>query len=230
VSSATQYNEPSEQVVITDFGGVLDTVFSSPVASLIPADPYGLATPYGSYTFPNVSAYAQGTPPFIVQFASQANTMNYNSTQTDWWEHHIELRASSDYSTPPSSGVYAFTTQSLLAYLNAYEATNGIAYFDENYEQYDETTDTALAGYDWEGSASLTSVELVTAPSLAFTLSGNSLQLSWPTNFILQSTTNLIASNSWNNVLLAPTVSNNQYILTINTTNGNQFFRLKWNP
>lgn len=65
------------------------------------------------------------------------------------------------------------------------------------------------------------------SPSLLFTLLGNSLQFNWPTNFTLQSTTNLLVVNSWNNVLFTPALSNGQYTLTIYTTNAQQFFRLK---
>jgi regulation of enolase protein 1 (concanavalin A-like superfamily) len=65
------------------------------------------------------------------------------------------------------------------------------------------------------------------SPSLLFTLSGNSLQFNWPTNFTLQSTTNLMVSNGWSNVSFTPTLTNGQYTLAIYTTNGQQFFRLK---
>jgi hypothetical protein len=65
------------------------------------------------------------------------------------------------------------------------------------------------------------------SPSLPYTLSGNSLQFNWPTNFTLQSTTNLLASNSWSNVSFTPTVSNGQYTLAIYTTNAQHYFRLK---
>jgi len=65
------------------------------------------------------------------------------------------------------------------------------------------------------------------SPSLLFTFSGNALQFNWPTNFTLQSTTNLSVPNSWDNVLSTPTLSNGQYTLGIYTTNAMQFFRLK---
>jgi len=65
------------------------------------------------------------------------------------------------------------------------------------------------------------------SPSLLFTLSGNSLQFNWPTNFTLQTTTNLMVSNGWSNVSFSPTLTNGQYTLAIYTTNAQQFFRLK---
>lgn len=63
-------------------------------------------------------------------------------------------------------------------------------------------------------------------PSLLFTPSANSLQFNWPTNFTLQSTTNLLVSNSWSNVSFTPTLTNGQYALAIYTTNAQRFFRL----
>lgn len=59
--------------------------------------------------------------------------------------------------------------------------------------------------------------------------SGGKLVLTWPAcygDFTLQSTANLLASNSWINVTGTPVVVGGQFMATNSTTGSNQFFRL----
>lgn len=69
-------------------------------------------------------------------------------------------------------------------------------------------------------------------PSLNLQKFTTNAVLSWPSyygDFTLQSVTNVMASNSWENVVGTPTVVANQYVLTNGPISGNRFFRLKGN-
>jgi hypothetical protein len=73
--------------------------------------------------------------------------------------------------------------------------------------------------------------ELFSLP-LGVAQSGTNVVLNWPIypmGFILESTTNLISPILWNTNSPAPTVTNGQNYVVLNTTNANQFFRL-WRP
>jgi regulation of enolase protein 1 (concanavalin A-like superfamily) len=67
-------------------------------------------------------------------------------------------------------------------------------------------------------------------PSVSFVQVINGLQVWWPTNFVLQATSNLLASNLWIDFPATPAVSNSQATLSISATNRQQFFRLRDGP
>lgn len=68
------------------------------------------------------------------------------------------------------------------------------------------------------------------APFLSVVRSGENLVISWPTNsfgFVLQETTTLAVSGSWQNSSPAPVVSGTMNILTLPASPGLKFYRLK---
>lgn len=68
-------------------------------------------------------------------------------------------------------------------------------------------------------------------PALGISLSGTNANLSWSGLFpelVVQSTTNLLATNAWVDVDVSPVVTNSQNSITLIATNSPQFFRLKW--
>ena len=67
-------------------------------------------------------------------------------------------------------------------------------------------------------------------PPMGFAQSGESLVLTWPTNFtgfILQSTTNLTAPVIWTTVTASPAIVNGQYAVTNQETNVASYYRLE---
>jgi len=69
-----------------------------------------------------------------------------------------------------------------------------------------------------------------TPPLLGVVLSGNTVQLSWPTNasgFNLESATNLQPVAIWNPVTNAPVPQNGAATVTLPITNASRFFRLR---
>jgi len=67
-------------------------------------------------------------------------------------------------------------------------------------------------------------------PLLTTSRAGRSLVVSWPasaTNFVLQSTTNLVATNSWQTLAIVPTASASWLYITNNMTDPVRFFRLR---
>jgi len=69
-----------------------------------------------------------------------------------------------------------------------------------------------------------------TSPALSVTHSSAAVTVSWPVypaGYLLESTTNLLAANSWNTNYPAPVISQGQNQLVVaTTTNSPMFFRL----
>jgi hypothetical protein len=74
--------------------------------------------------------------------------------------------------------------------------------------------------------------EFFTMP-LTITPGNSTVTLSWPiypAGFLLESTSSLVPPAIWNTVNVAPVLSNNLNLVTINTSGSNQFFRLRRQP
>lgn len=79
------------------------------------------------------------------------------------------------------------------------------------------------------GGINRTNIYVLLPLRLDITLSGNSATVSWYTNltgFVLQSTTNLTAPNSWTTVSPPPVAIGGRYVATSASANAAQFFRL----
>ena len=161
VSTSTDFGTTT----ITRFGNFGDTSMPSPLSSFVGADPFGGGIdPTRLYTFPNVSDYPSV---FIEEFAAQGNS--HSSSGSMFWTHRIELRATRR--SPARSGVglddYAFSTPSLLSFLN--DINTSPADFSINFSEYwyiyDSDTSSYVDGMGWSGSATLASVA-VPEPSL----------------------------------------------------------------
>ena len=71
---------------------------------------------------------------------------------------------------------------------------------------------------------------IVAAPALQARVSGKNFILSWPTNaigYVLQTTTNLTAANSWTAVTNMPATVNQQSVVTNQISGAARFYRLK---
>lgn len=71
--------------------------------------------------------------------------------------------------------------------------------------------------------------EFFTAPALTLEHSGSNITLAWPVypaGFALESTPSLASPITWSPVSATPVIANNQNSVTINSSSGNQFFRL----
>jgi uncharacterized repeat protein (TIGR03803 family) len=71
---------------------------------------------------------------------------------------------------------------------------------------------------------------IVSAPALQAQVSGKNFVLSWPINatgYVLQTTTNLTAANSWTAVANVPAVINGQDVVTNGISDRMRFYRLK---
>ena len=67
------------------------------------------------------------------------------------------------------------------------------------------------------------------APTLNIIRVGSTTLLSWPTNkpgFILQSSTNLLAPGSWNNLTFTPAADGTSFVVTNSSDYDQNFFRL----
>ncbi|REJ97827.1 MAG: PEP-CTERM sorting domain-containing protein [Planctomycetota bacterium] len=160
ITSSTDYG----QETITIFGDLGDTEFDSPLTPLVGADPFGSGIEPNGYTFPNVSDYASL---FREQFAAQSNT--YHPSGSQFWAHHISLRATRTSASMGGTGTadYAFTSVGLLDFLD--EVSTSPSAFDvnftESWEHYDSSTGSYVDGYRWRGTATLSSVSAVPEPS-----------------------------------------------------------------
>jgi len=70
------------------------------------------------------------------------------------------------------------------------------------------------------------------SPQLTIQQAGNAAVLSWPAYYggvIVQSVTNVVLSNAWTTVAVAPVVSGNQYVFTSGPIAGSRFYRVKGN-
>ncbi len=68
--------------------------------------------------------------------------------------------------------------------------------------------------------------------TLQYSFDGGQLNLLWPapsTGFALEETEQLGAQASWTNTNVTPTVTNGQNLISVETTNGAEFFRLRLN-
>jgi len=91
-----------------------------------------------------------------------------------------------------------------------------------------QTTSTGLPSGDKTGFVIKMLVDEL--PALNVSMVQTNLALTWSELFpelIVQSSTNLVASNNWSNLGLAATVTNFQSTITLSPTNPAQFFRLK---
>jgi hypothetical protein len=70
----------------------------------------------------------------------------------------------------------------------------------------------------------------IAAPTLQAQVSGKNFILAWPTNatgYVLQTTTNLAAANSWTAVTNTPATVNQQSVVTNQISGAARFYRLK---
>jgi hypothetical protein len=68
---------------------------------------------------------------------------------------------------------------------------------------------------------------------LTITPGNSTVTLSWPiypAGFLLESTSSLVPPAIWNTVNVAPVLSDNLNLVTINTSGSNKFFRLRRQP
>jgi uncharacterized repeat protein (TIGR03803 family) len=80
------------------------------------------------------------------------------------------------------------------------------------------------------GKSSYYRLAIITAPSLQAQVSGNSFILSWPASasaYVLETTTNLAAANSWVAVTNTPATVNQQSVVTNQISGAARFYRLK---
>ena len=72
--------------------------------------------------------------------------------------------------------------------------------------------------------------KILQEPTLGISTSSSNIIVSWPgfsSEFALQSSTNLLVSNSWVNVTTARSFTNSQHSVTLRATNSPNFFRLR---
>lgn len=70
---------------------------------------------------------------------------------------------------------------------------------------------------------------IIAAPALQAQVSGNNFILSWPasaTGYLLETTTNLMATNSWTAVTNTPATVNQQFVVTTQISGAVRFYRL----
>ena len=149
---------------ITNFGGLYDTAWSSPITKFIGTDSYGAGIGSGtSYTFPNVSDYPAT---FYEEAASQANVYSRSPDGGRFWAYHIELRAKRYSPLKGGTGTadYAFTPETLIAYYKDFATSGEHAGFNESYQHYDQNNSTSLGGYSWDGYAVITNIIDHSAP------------------------------------------------------------------
>jgi hypothetical protein len=80
------------------------------------------------------------------------------------------------------------------------------------------------------GSSRFYRLAIIPAPALQARVSGKSFILSWPTNatgYVLQTTTNLAAANSWAAVTNTPATVNQQSVVTNPISGAARFYRLR---
>jgi hypothetical protein len=85
---------------------------------------------------------------------------------------------------------------------------------------------TVSAGKRATATGAYVQTVVLAQPTLAFSVEGTNLMLSWSTNFsgfTLQTTTNL---SVWTSLALPPSVSGTNYVYTYAITGGFSFFRL----
>jgi hypothetical protein len=140
-------NGPTTSV---NFGGALQTTWSSPITPLIPQDPYsGTYGPYNSYTWGSVS----DSPFAFVESASPQVFMSKNDGTNSAY-YLITLQASKQSLPRGGDGTsdYAFTRDSLLAFLQEFKTTGAPVYFEESFAQYSITDGIPIysAGMMWQ--------------------------------------------------------------------------------
>jgi hypothetical protein len=80
------------------------------------------------------------------------------------------------------------------------------------------------------GKSSYYRLAIIAAPALQAQVSGKNFILSWPTNapgYVLETTTNLAATNSWTTVTNTPATLNQQSVVTNQISGAARFYRLK---
>jgi hypothetical protein len=79
------------------------------------------------------------------------------------------------------------------------------------------------------GAAFVAKLIVIPPPTLNVASSNGNVTLSWPSaafGYVLQTKTNLFATNAWATVTNAPVLSGDSYTLTLGATNQSRFFRL----
>lgn len=121
--------------------------FSTPLTSLVGADPYGGGFPSAyAYSFPNVSDYPST---FIEEVAAQENA--YSPSGNRFWSYHVEFRV--DRRSAPRSGIgqndYAMDLDDILSVLAEWSEEPSRGYFNESWQIFDGASGVSLAGKSW---------------------------------------------------------------------------------